>query len=500
MQHKHLEFVFLSDTTQTYRISDDMVRRFHDNDQITQWQQNAFPKERPRVNSRSHKEDGLLQDGDPVFFLLDDEGHVKFFGRAQNFRLLYPYAPYDFVPSELRNPEITDMAEAIFGYVPMDDGKTKDNRQAYAGRVFVADAPLKEGQDAAQIWLTGDQGSYIVPRILGGPKPTTFQHYLVQEQEERRELKHYASTPGEDTVIRGHKLYWHQGHTQDWKSHLRHPDTQPGSEGSQHTGICPVQPGVYFELNIRFENLSDVELGALLWVLRLATNENHALKLGMGKPLGMGSVRVNTLIVKESDRERRYTSLFDEHGNWETGDTTWDAQAQQASINAFQAYVYENSGETVGSFDELPRVRTLLHLLNWPGPEASATRYMELGEFRNRPVLPTPADVMDDTKNGGEPPTRGQRQQPSPPKKPELNTEQRIKGKVEAVKSNYYTVALPDNVWGRLGVPRSDVEQVRLERTDDVPRLGKGASTPNCVAVKVEDGTLYIRVAPKKKE
>jgi hypothetical protein len=51
-----------------------------------------------------------------------------------------------------------------------------------------------------------------------------------------------------------------------------------------------------------------------------------------------------------------------------------------------------------------------------------------------------------------------------------------------------------------LGVPRSDVTQVRLERTDDVPRLGNGASTPNCVAVKVEDGTLYIRVAPKKKE
>lgn len=50
----------------------------------------------------------------------------------------------------------------------------------------------------------------ITPSILASPKPTTFQHYLVQTSDEKPELKHYASQPNQDTVIRGHKLYWHK--------------------------------------------------------------------------------------------------------------------------------------------------------------------------------------------------------------------------------------------------------------------------------------------------
>jgi hypothetical protein len=50
-----------------------------------------------------------------------------------------------------------------------------------------------------------------------------------------------------------------------------------------------VKPGVWFEATIRVSNLSDVELGALLWLLDLPDDCHH--RLGGGKPLGFGSVR-----------------------------------------------------------------------------------------------------------------------------------------------------------------------------------------------------------------
>lgn len=523
MQEKHLEFVFLKETTHTYAVADELVARFHDDDQITQWQQKAFPKDRSRTRPRQdtdqvQPEDGKLQDGDPVFFLLDETNpdQVVFFGRAQNFRLPYPHSPRDFVPALLRKPATTDIAEALFGYVPQNDGDRKDQRQPYAGRVFVDDALLEEAQHDTNIWLTDDPQQYIVPKILGGPKPTTFQHYLVQPDEHRRELKHYASTPETEpeTVIRGHKLYWHQGHTENWHTHLRHPDTRAGNEGSQNTGLCPVQAGKRFAFSLRFENLSKVELGALLWVLQLASGNEYALKLGMGKPLGMGSVRLEGLQVEVSNRKERYSRLFAENGQWATGNRAWDEGQQQCAVDAFKDYVCTHSGETTSSFEELPRVQMLLHLLRWPGPDASETRYMELDEFRYRPVLPTPADVLGRAIERSEPaapphkpaapavpadaPEAEPGQQAHSPQRPRLDTDFRFKGQVQAVKAGYYLLELPERVWDRLGVHRRNVDEVRLQRTNEPQKYGVGANTGNCVAVELQNRILYLKFASKK--
>jgi hypothetical protein len=53
-----------------------------------------------------------------------------------------------------------------------------------------------------------------------------------------------------------------------------------------------VRAGVVFRTTIRFTNLSASELGALLGLLTLGAGEVH--RLGMGKPLGFGSVRLST--------------------------------------------------------------------------------------------------------------------------------------------------------------------------------------------------------------
>jgi CRISPR-associated protein (TIGR03986 family) len=518
MQNKHLEFVFLRQTNTTYPLPDDLVRRFHDDDQITLWQQKAFPKTRPSTSQQPQPGDGMLQDGDPIFFLLDSQDKVVFFGRAQNFRLPYPHSPRDFVPPELRDPNITDLAEALFGYVPTDDGDRPDQRPAYAGRVFVDDAPLDDTQRGSNIWLTDDPQSYLVPRILSGPKPTTFQHYLVQPNDDRSTLKHYASTPETETVIRGHKLYWHQRHTDDWTGHLRNPDTQPGEEGSQHTGLRPVKPDTRFALCIRFENLSDCELGALLWVLRLvsikdAAAEQYALKLGMGKSLGMGSAQIKDLTVHTSDRKQRYTELFakDKNNNdtWATGAQSQDEQVQETYLHAFQAYVQQHSGETAASFADLPRVQTLCYVLRWPGPPAGETRMMEIerntrleyvpdakvrgstaNEYANRPVLPTPADVLG-LVDGEE---QQQRTQATPQPSPYPAVGAIFTGKILEDNGQQVAIEIP-SIRTEKGMAIID-QQMRGMRTY---RVGKTARV-EVMAQETRKGRviLQVRPAPKK--
>ncbi|NJO81995.1 MAG: hypothetical protein HC828_03845 [Blastochloris sp.] len=238
----------MSHTHKEYDVPEHLVDRFHDDDQISQWQERAFPKDQPQSNCR--RRDGMLRkvEREPVFFLLDSNREVRFFGRAQNFRLPYSHAPYDFVPSHLRDPAVTDLAEVMFGYVPTDDGERKDKRSAYASRVFVDDAFL-----TSPVNYLNKTNPDLTPRIMGSPKPTTFQHYLVQEDELPNKLMHYEKRPNQDTVIRGHKLYWHQEQSrrdnkgETWISRISEPDRQRiRTAPKQYTRISPLDQEHHF--------------------------------------------------------------------------------------------------------------------------------------------------------------------------------------------------------------------------------------------------------------
>ncbi|GAB4444699.1 MAG: TIGR03986 family CRISPR-associated RAMP protein [Chloroflexi bacterium OHK40] len=418
MQNKHMEFVFLQPNGIEHPVDPSLIERFEDDDQITQWQESAFERDRPTPGSR--RADGLLRDGEPVFFLLDANGSLRFFGRAQLFRLPYGTAPYDFLPQEQREDESIDIAEALFGFVRQRQ-QAGDRPQTGAGRVFVGDAQFVTARDA--VWL-----DEITPRILAIPKPTTYQHYLVQPHHtgaRRAHLLRYDSTTGA-TTLRGHKLYWHRGAV--GVDDVREHDAEKIAQApKQFTRMKPVQAGVTFRFDVHFENLSDVELGALLWVLRLCDDTWQAeqkrgpyrFALGMGKPFGMGSVQVR-YELQLSDRARRYSSLAS--GNTWTDPSPIDAdKTPERAITAFEEYVLHESGEQVGKGDDLHsplRMRCFLALLSWPGPDRLATRYMEIerdeahrdghrpgrvntsthkvNEYSERLVLPLPTQVLAD--------------------------------------------------------------------------------------------------------
>lgn len=388
--NKKREFVFLDPDGPP---QDDVVvpepiwTRFHDDDQITQWQERAFPRNQPQGTRRRGA--GHLRDGEAVFFITN-AGHVSdenpadlvFLGRAGLFRFPYDRSPADLVPTALHTASL-DLAEAMFGKV--------DRQATIKGRVQVEDAIATAG---GPDWFE----SILVPQILSAPKPTTFQHYLTQDgQQGKEQLTTYLE--GDHTTIRGHKAYWHRWDEQSNVSQAKEPSNhapllhdlqQTNPNDTQHTIIRPVKAGVVFAGRVRFENLTDVELGALLEALQLSEGCCH--RIGLGKPLGLGTVRV-TSRLRLVDRAVRYRA-------WQPAGVVGGEDGSRFRTVFEEAMVQHarTSGETLltnqQGLRQIARLDALYQMLSWTNrPPAGSTSYMDLGHFRRRLVLPTPHAV-----------------------------------------------------------------------------------------------------------
>jgi cold shock CspA family protein len=310
--------------------------------------------------------------------------------------------PLDFVPAEGKNPADPDLAEAIFGWV---EEKGSGPKGQYASRVTFSNARLvNPNQD---VWLRSEPS---IPHTLSAPKPTTFQHYLIQSKSDkhdpnsRQNLAHYG-TPPRETGIRGFKCYWHKGEQPDWEA-----TAQEREHEDQLTRIMPLKPGVQFTFRIHFENLRPEELGVLWWALTLPGREGETYrhKLGMGKPLGMGAVAIRPTLVL-SERKERYQTLLSTTG-WE--ESVREAKADQY-VKEFEHYVLRESGGNANRLIDVERIQMLLAMLQWPGPNPAWTRYMEIehpiseeetiNEYKERPVLPDPLAVIEQSKSQATP-------------------------------------------------------------------------------------------------
>jgi len=330
-------------------------------------------------------------DGVPCFYLKDSAGKIKSIGHTPMFRLAYDKVVKDHIPENNKEFKGIDIATAIFG-----------NADKFAGRVFFEDA---------KIIKNAGQYPALSPRILSTPKPTTVQHYL--EPKENRTLADW----NDNTDIRGYKLYWHRITPQTGDYQWEATEKEKEKAKSQLTSVRSVCEGTQFSGRIRFENLSDVELGALLFVLDLPPECAH--KIGMGKPLGLGSIRISPTVVisnrtgESASHTGRYGKLFDNQ-QWylpvEKGDK--DRKTE------FSGYIWsalpdeEKAGaDSVNDLWSIPRIKELWVMLRYDKERMGKsdwlekTRYMEIeregvpprerNEFRNRPILQSPSEILN---------------------------------------------------------------------------------------------------------
>lgn len=392
---KHMQCaIFEPDTSATPIKVPDEMRQQYENDRAV-----------PRARTRAGRDLGVevngpafSADGVPCFYLVEN-GELVFFGPTLFFRL-----PYRNPPSNHRirpRDEKLDMASVLFGTV---------RPQPVRGRLRFEDAEIEPGQ--ASPWL-GAAG-YTSPSALLAPKPACIQHYLVQPSTNRDDLRHYDRPAGE-VELRGFKFYWHRRSVTGVEND---PRAVPEQQRKTRTVIRPVKPGIRFAGRIRFDNLTPEELGALLVALELKASMRH--KIGMVRPFGYGSIRIDTRLHLV-DQPARYESFFGAdgrlHEGWRSDDDT--VQKVNDARGAFALCVLRQlqvlnapkaADQALARLWEMPRMKDLAAMLEWDNaPDQRTTESIPVqndarsDQWRRRWLLPPPQAVL---RPGQVPPPR----------------------------------------------------------------------------------------------
>ncbi len=243
-----------------------------------------------------------------------NDDRLKF--RLGREKRTYEKSPKDLLDFSLRSADKMSKlspADRLFGWVPQQSGSD----QGYKGRIRVVCE-----DDARSEIIQHFDGKDLPLTILGEPKPAQGRFYVAKDKK---------GTPQEDGIskeqagysggkgLRGRKQYWHHkgleaGQARDyWKSSVddrtqqqnngryqeyRRPNKngEPQKDAQNRSITGWIKPGTVFKASLYVQNLQTEEIGALLWLLSLPSD--HYFRLGYGKPLGFGSVRI------EVDEER----------------------------------------------------------------------------------------------------------------------------------------------------------------------------------------------------
>lgn len=267
-------------------------------------------------------------------------------------RRLHSVSPDDLL-GECLKPAIDikqlSPADRVFGWV----GQNVRGKNAYRGQIRIS-AVKCEREDAIMSFTPS-----VPLQILGQPKPQQGRFYVAKDKNGKAQDKGLTNERAgyldeNNKGLRGRKFYPHHKLHEDikksywnsaledrtWKSfedsgksvdtkallkkyfqEFRRPLGKDQRDKQNRSVKGLIEPTTEFKFDIHFINLSEVELGALIWLLSL---ENGFHRFGGGKPLGFGSVKLEMCRnegkdILDSDirsgkelAESRYSSLADD--------------------------------------------------------------------------------------------------------------------------------------------------------------------------------------------
>jgi CRISPR-associated protein (TIGR03986 family) len=349
-------------------------------DTIKKWEKDGFRPDKPRIERKEAAFSRFViggspeaKDGDLAYAMLSGSAQspqVEYIVPVAVSRVGYERKVAQLLPRHLWKCEEYDQlcpACRTFGWVygreDLPDARP-DKQAAYAGRIRIEHGRLIESQRA--------QPPIMPPTtlaILSSPKPTTTRFYLKPSKTSpQKGLNDFqAGYDNPDNVLRGRKFYRHHGHAgsrQYWSDAAREyriierPNHAERSDQNRTVHDALV-PGAKFEFTMRFENLAPVELGALLWTLEMNGAQYH--RLGFGKPLGFGSVKISIAAsdVYLLEPQSRYGDLLNrgEQPSSLNERADWVACFKAAMGRAYEA-----------TLEELPHIKDMLLLLSDPQP------------------------------------------------------------------------------------------------------------------------------------
>lgn len=264
---------------------------------------------RPERYEQDHEQKSKLRlkTGDIVYFDVNPAGEICEISFSSVWRGKIEGAVKTFFPAPLwpfdhDKPNLTP-ADLLFGFVEDWQGldeKAKEHRvsqgqlaKALASRLQFSAAQVDENLQVQTLPRT-------LRKILDAPKPPSPALYFRKKKEPLAAIRKFELN-SKDHQAQGRKQYlhhpWAPGQT-PWKSSNR-------DRLDQKAELEPIAAGQSFYFHIDFQNLSPDELGLLLYVLHPGPEFRH--KIGLGKPIGLGTIHIQPLACFSMEPVQRYS-------------------------------------------------------------------------------------------------------------------------------------------------------------------------------------------------
>ena len=264
-----------------------------------------------RNNSKKPLYVDEIKKDDPIIFKVDRNDRAINLVFSEIPRLRYKCSPLNLIPEKFKpciNKEKLCFACRVFGTIG-DNSKSKENNNdsknesfAISSRIFITDALSLDTRDEKK------EKELDRLRSLGEPHPTLLGFYLKYGDYDKR----YDKGKYE---IRGRKFYWH--HTKkieagkNWENYRNSIETK--NHDNTNSKIYFLEPLQKFEFEIDFKDLTEKELGILLYSIEV--EEGKSLhKLGKAKAYGFGSceIKIDKCLI---ETEKKYI-FFDKNDSF----------------------------------------------------------------------------------------------------------------------------------------------------------------------------------------
>lgn len=244
-----------------------------------------------------------LKEGDTIIFEVNEKGKIENFSFSEIPRLRYKISPLDLVPKQFHpcTGEELCFACRMFGTIgdhsENKNGKKKEeNIISMSSKIFISDAlSIKEKNQNME--------DKIALSPLGEPHPSLASFYLEK-----------GTYDNETSQIRGRKFYWHHKEKikagTGYRGYLDSIRNQGDNEKVVST-IHFLKPLQNFEFEVAFKDLTDEELGILIYSLELEQDLLH--KLGKAKAFGLGSceIKITDCLLESSEKYTSFVKAYE---------------------------------------------------------------------------------------------------------------------------------------------------------------------------------------------
>ena len=245
---------------------------------------------------------------DAIIFEADKYNKAQKLAFSEIPSLRYKLSPLDLVPKDFRpcNSKELCFACRMFGTIgdntksKKENDNSKNEKFSISSKVFISDALSinERNEDTKKI-----MEDIITLDPLGEPHPSLASFYLEK-----------GTYDNEISQIRGRKFYWHHKEQikagREYKVYLDSIKNQGDNKKIVST-IQFLQPHQNFQFEVSFRNLTEEELGILIYSLELEPGLLH--KFGKAKALGFGSceIKITDCLLESTEKYDSFVKAYE---------------------------------------------------------------------------------------------------------------------------------------------------------------------------------------------